>query len=127
MKNRLEHDFLGSLEIPEGALYGIQSLRTCENFPVSHRFPKEWYVAMGTVKLACYTTYKNFTEAVIKKYGNPNDLIRLFPGNITDALMNAGVKNELINIPNEKHLSFTDAQFWEIYRRIFGFLEGEVE
>jgi len=89
MKNRLEHDFLGTLEIPEDALYGIQSLRAKENFPVNHLFPKEWYMAMGTVKLACFTTYRNFAEAVVKKYGRDNELVRLFNENITDALINA--------------------------------------
>ncbi len=89
MNNRLEHDFLGSLEIPGDALYGIQSLRAKENFPVSHPFPKEWYYAMGAVKLACYTTYRNFAEAVVKKYGPNNDMIRLFPEKITDALTKA--------------------------------------
>lgn len=89
MKNRLEHDFLGSLEIPEDALFGIQSLRAKENFPVNHLFPKEWYSAMGTVKLACYTTYRNFAEAVVKKYGRDNELIRLFDENITEALLKA--------------------------------------
>ena len=29
---RIEHDFIGDLEVPENALYGVQSLRGKENF-----------------------------------------------------------------------------------------------
>ena len=32
---RREHDSLGEREVPEGALYGIQTLRAVENFPLS--------------------------------------------------------------------------------------------
>jgi aspartate ammonia-lyase len=32
---RLEHDLLGSREVPQEALYGVQTLRACENFPLS--------------------------------------------------------------------------------------------
>lgn len=40
---RLEHDLLGEREIPQDALYGVQTLRATENFPISdvqlHEFP----------------------------------------------------------------------------------------
>jgi aspartate ammonia-lyase len=40
MKTRLEKDSLGTKEVPADALYGIQTLRAVENFPVSGwRFP----------------------------------------------------------------------------------------
>lgn len=32
---RTEHDFLGAREVPEEALYGIQTLRATENFPIT--------------------------------------------------------------------------------------------
>ncbi|OEU70034.1 MAG: aspartate ammonia-lyase [Desulfovibrio sp. S3730MH75] len=41
MKYRLEHDCIGEMEVPEDALYGVQTLRAAENFkitgiPISH-------------------------------------------------------------------------------------------
>ena len=39
---RVEHDLLGSRELPAGALYGIQTLRGIENFSIS-RFRLEYY------------------------------------------------------------------------------------
>ena len=36
-KMRLEKDGLGEMEIEEDALYGIHSLRACQNFPISHK------------------------------------------------------------------------------------------
>ena len=35
MKTRLEHDLLGSLEVPADAYYGIHTLRAAENFDIS--------------------------------------------------------------------------------------------
>ncbi len=35
MKHRIEHDFLGELEIPENAYYGIQTLRALDNFNIT--------------------------------------------------------------------------------------------
>jgi len=34
-RTRLEHDLLGEREIPDDALYGVQTLRALENFPIS--------------------------------------------------------------------------------------------
>jgi aspartate ammonia-lyase len=64
MEMRIESDYLGEMEIPDEALYGIHSLRAKENFPDSTAFHVEWYKSMGTVKLACYLTYKEFVKAV---------------------------------------------------------------
>ena len=41
---RVEHDLLGSRELPAGSLYGIQTLRGMENFSIS-RFRLEYYPA----------------------------------------------------------------------------------
>ena len=49
---RKEKDFLGELEIPSEALYGIHSCRARENFPDKTAFHKEWYEAIGLVKQA---------------------------------------------------------------------------
>jgi aspartate ammonia-lyase len=59
---RIEHDFLGSKQIPSDSLYGIHSLRARENFPDQNRFHPEWYQALGTVKKACYLTAQTFFE-----------------------------------------------------------------
>ena len=32
---RVEHDLLGDREIPDEALYGVQTLRALENFPIT--------------------------------------------------------------------------------------------
>lgn len=32
---RLEHDFLGTKEVPLDAYYGVQTLRAKENFPIT--------------------------------------------------------------------------------------------
>jgi aspartate ammonia-lyase len=35
-RTRLEHDLLGDREVPDDALYGVQTLRALENFPISN-------------------------------------------------------------------------------------------
>jgi aspartate ammonia-lyase len=35
-RTRIEHDLLGEREVPDDALYGIQTLRALENFPISN-------------------------------------------------------------------------------------------
>mgnify|MGYP000736043738 FL=1 len=32
---RIEHDFLGELEVPDNAFYGVQSLRGSHNFNIT--------------------------------------------------------------------------------------------
>jgi fumarate hydratase, class II len=50
---RLERDSLGEMRVPEQALYGAQTQRAAENFPISGiRFPRSFIAAMGTVKKA---------------------------------------------------------------------------
>lgn len=54
---RIESDFLGSLEIPSDALYGINSARAAENFSLSGRRVHPALVrAFGLVKLSCFLT-----------------------------------------------------------------------
>ncbi|WP_430810658.1 MULTISPECIES: lyase family protein [unclassified Carboxylicivirga] len=65
---RTENDFLGSLQLPDNALYGIHSLRAVDNFPDQTRFSFAWYKALGTVKLACYRSYRKFKNAALQKY-----------------------------------------------------------
>ena len=86
---RVEKDFIGERQIEDNALYGIHSLRARENFPDSTRFSKEWYQAVGTVKQACYLTYKDFATGIRTKYKNSNHPISLIEDNIINALISS--------------------------------------
>ena len=53
MNFRMEHDFLGSLQVPADAYYGIQTLRAIENFHITgYRIHESLIVAMAMVKKA---------------------------------------------------------------------------
>ncbi len=59
-QKRKEHDFLGERELPEGALYGIHTLRALENFPLTGRpVPGVLAKAYGMVKWACAATNRD--------------------------------------------------------------------
>ncbi|MCL7713604.1 class II fumarate hydratase [Stenotrophomonas mori] len=48
---RIEHDSMGELQVPEDALWGAQTQRAVENFPVSgQRMPRAFIRALGLVK-----------------------------------------------------------------------------
>ena len=50
---RRESDLLGDIDVPSSALYGAQTQRAVENFPVSgQRFGREFIRALGLVKQA---------------------------------------------------------------------------
>lgn len=50
---RTEHDSLGALEVPAGALYGAQTQRAVQNFPISGLvMPRYFLRALGLVKAA---------------------------------------------------------------------------
>ena len=50
---RVEKDSLGPVEVPVDALYGAQTMRAVENFPISGiTFPRSFIRALGLVKLA---------------------------------------------------------------------------
>jgi len=50
---RIEKDSMGDMHVPIDALYGAQTQRAVENFPISTlRFPREFIRAMGLIKLA---------------------------------------------------------------------------
>jgi aspartate ammonia-lyase len=54
---RSEHDLLGELAVPAGAMYGVHTVRALQNFPLSGRPVHPALVsAYGTVKLACART-----------------------------------------------------------------------
>jgi len=51
---RTERDSLGEMQVPADALYGPQTQRAVENFPISGiRFPRRFIHALGTIKKAC--------------------------------------------------------------------------
>ncbi|MBI4443751.1 MAG: class II fumarate hydratase [Acidobacteria bacterium] len=48
---RIERDSMGEVEVPAGALYGAQTQRAVENFPISGlHFPRAFLRALGMVK-----------------------------------------------------------------------------
>ncbi|ALC15083.1 fumarase, class II [Desulfuromonas soudanensis] len=48
---RIEEDSMGTMEVPAGALYGAQTARALENFPISGiRFPRPFIRALGMIK-----------------------------------------------------------------------------
>ncbi|MCB0002929.1 MAG: class II fumarate hydratase, partial [Anaerolineae bacterium] len=50
---RIEKDSLGPVQVPADALYGAQTMRAVENFPISGiPFPRSFIRALGLVKLA---------------------------------------------------------------------------
>ena len=54
---RIERDSLGEVRVPKGALYGAQTQRAFENFPISgQRFPRRFIQALGIVKGAAAET-----------------------------------------------------------------------
>lgn len=83
---REESDFIGTMEIPEDALYGIHAARARQNFPDTTPFPVEFYKAMGLVKLACYETCRLFRKAALEKYPGADLPIQLIPLDILDAM-----------------------------------------
>jgi fumarate hydratase class II len=50
---RIETDSLGEVRVPADALYGAQTQRARDNFPISgQRFPRHFIAALGTIKAA---------------------------------------------------------------------------
>jgi fumarate hydratase, class II len=51
---RIERDSMGEMRVPADALYGAQTQRASENFPISSlRFSRRFIEALGLIKLAC--------------------------------------------------------------------------
>ena len=50
---RTERDSMGELQVPADALWGAQTQRAVENFPISgYRFGRRFIRALGLIKLA---------------------------------------------------------------------------
>src|SRR6202166_4491491 len=51
--SRIERDTMGEVLVPAEALYGAQTQRAVENFPISRlRFPRSFIRALGLIKSA---------------------------------------------------------------------------
>src|SRR5690348_13835873 len=72
---RVERDTMGEMRVPTNALYGAQTARAVENFPISGlRFPRSFIRALG----------------LIKKYGAAtNASLGLLDNKIADAIQRA--------------------------------------
>src|SRR6266481_2656941 len=50
---RTERDTMGEMQVPASALYGAQTARAIQNFPISgQRFPRSFIRALGLIKSA---------------------------------------------------------------------------
>jgi fumarate hydratase, class II len=57
MTTRTEKDSLGEMQVPANALYGAQTQRAVENFPISDlRFPRSFIAGLGMIKKAAAET-----------------------------------------------------------------------
>ncbi|HOY39436.1 MAG TPA: lyase family protein [Bacteroidales bacterium] len=91
---RKEKDFLGEMQIPANALYGIHAARAVANFKNDSTFPVEWYKSVGAVKLACYKTCEKFFELSLEKFGK-NLPLTIIESNVLDALKVAATEVSL--------------------------------
>ena len=74
-ETRIEKDSLGEMAVPVDALYGAQTARAVENFPISGRtMPRPFLAAMGAIKLAAART---------------NARLGLLPGELADLIATA--------------------------------------
>jgi len=86
---RTEEDFIGKISLSDDAMYGIHALRAKDNFPDRTPFHYEWYMAIATVKLACYQTYRKYKDAVNYKYPEQKAALSLLPDKDIDALIHS--------------------------------------
>lgn len=89
---RTESDFIGEIQIPENALYGIHSKRAVTNFPDTTPFHLEWYKAIGIIKLACYQTYNDYKIALTKKYKSSEIPFKLIDDEIIQSLIQSATE-----------------------------------
>ena len=90
MKTRVEHDSMGHLKVPESALYGAQTQRAINNFPVSGRIMPESFIrallmaksaaaqANATLELLPYNIANAISEVVTELLSS-SDLMNHFP------------------------------------------------
>ncbi|HEV8365650.1 MAG TPA: aspartate ammonia-lyase [Gemmatimonadaceae bacterium] len=74
---RTEHDLLGEREVPDDALYGVQTLRALENFPITG------------VTLRDFPSLVDALAAVKEAAAKANAQLGLLPQGVADAVMRA--------------------------------------
>jgi aspartate ammonia-lyase len=74
---RVEHDLLGEREVPDDALYGIQTLRALENFPITG------------VTLRDFPSLVDALAAVKEAAALANAQLGLLPADVADAIVKA--------------------------------------
>lgn len=89
---REETDSIGTVKIPHKALYGIHALRANENFPAAMPFNKNWFMAIGTTKLAIFQTYKQFKAGISRKYPHKEINLKLIGQDQLTALEQAATE-----------------------------------
>ena len=97
---RTEKDFLGEMNIPSDALYGIHAARAADNFPNEDLFHRTWYAAVGKVKHACYETVLKYRQALAKEHADLLDHLMLPGEEILKALITAAKE-----ISNQEHFN----------------------
>jgi fumarate hydratase class II len=84
---RTEHDSMGELKVPEDALWGAQTQRAVDNFPVSGlTMPRAFIAAVGLVKWSA---------------AGANEDLGLLPGDVADAIRRAA--DEVIAGEHDAH------------------------
>ena len=69
-KTRRETDSMGRIEVPRDALYGAQTARAAENFPISGwRMPREFIAAIGLIKRAAAEVNRRTGRLASKQAG----------------------------------------------------------
>jgi fumarate hydratase class II len=87
MDHRIEKDSLGEMKVPSSALYGAQTQRAVENFPISNlRFPRAFIAALGLIKRSAAET---------------NEELGLLPGDVARDVI--GAANEVIAGQHDEH------------------------
>src|SRR5947209_8980030 len=100
MDYRVERDTMGEMRVPAEALYGAQTARAIENFPISgRRFPRAFIRALGLIKSAAARVngrpeIERAAEAVAEGWHDSEFPVDIFQtGSGTSTNMNA---NEVI-------------------------------
>lgn len=127
MKTRKESDLIGELEIPEEALYGVQTLRGIENFPISKFKLKDyptfinglaytkWGAAMANHELGLLTDeqFKAIEQACKEILAGqwhdqfPVDMIQGGAGTTTNMNANEVIANRALQIMGHKPGEYT--------------------
>ncbi|HLK47778.1 MAG TPA: class II fumarate hydratase [Bryobacteraceae bacterium] len=100
MPDRIERDSMGEMRVPDSALYGAQTARALENFPISgKRFPRSFIRSLALIKSAAakinkLSAIEYAAGQVVEGYHDAQFVVDIFQtGSGTSTNMNA---NEVI-------------------------------